>query len=841
MADALKAYKSKRNFALTREPADGGKTGPQGPAFVVQKHWARRLHYDFRLELDGTLKSWAVPKGPSLDPRDKRMAVHVEDHPLAYAAFEGAIPQGQYGAGKVIVWDKGSWQAQGDARAGYQAGHLKFALFGHKLRGRWALVRMEGRDADRKTWLLVKEKDEYARAAQQCSLVDEMPDSVADFPAADGAPTAPLGASAPAGAARGAMPPGALKAAMPAALAPQLASLADAPPSTPHDWLFEVKFDGYRLLARVQAKQARLFTRNGHDWSERLAPLCQALATMVLPDGWYDGEIVVHDDAGLPNFGMLQEAFENARTASIVYFLFDLPFFNGYDLRSVPLQARRALLRDVLATRADQAVRFSEEFNAPAQQILEAACSLGLEGLIGKRRDAPYVSRRTRDWIKLKCGLRQEFVIGGYTDPQGARAAVGSLLLGVHDADGALQYAGHVGSGFTEAALHMLQARLAPLATARSPFAGTVPPQRHVHWTEPTLVAQVRFGAWTKTGVVRHAVFEGLRADKPARAVTRELPRVLPGALPSTAQGARAPPAGPKPTLPPQFKLTHGERVVDAHSGVTKLELVRYYALVAPLMLAHLKDRPLALVRAPDGVAGQQFFQRHAEVGKLAGIRRIDPAPAPAEESMLVIASAQGLLSAAQWNVLEFHTQNATLAHYDRPNRIVFDLDPGEGLAWKSMLEAADIVHGFLDALGLRCFLKTSGGKGLHVVAPIKPAHDWETVKAFARACVHHLATTIPARFVFKSGARNRVGKVFVDYLRNGAGATTVAAWSARARPGLGISVPLGWEELGALKGGDQWTVRAIERRLDRGNAPWAAYARSARSLDAALRRLPGA
>ena len=893
MSDALKTYKAKRNFAVTSEPE--GATGQGGGAlsFVIQKHWASRLHYDFRLELDGTMKSWAVPKGPSYDTHDKRMAVHVEDHPLAYASFEGTIPEPEYGAGKVIIWDKGTWEPLGDAHQGYDSGNLKFELHGHKMHGRWVLVRMKGHGEKQEPWLLIKEKDDYARPAAEFSVVDEMPDSVKKLrqpkpKAAKAAAKPAAGLAAPrAGpanakpvssrqaAAASAVQPDAPAAELPATLAPTLATLVDAPPATAADWIFEVKFDGYRLLARVEGDDVRLITRNGHDWSERLAALQQALRRRKLPDGWYDGEIVVHDDDGKPDFGLLQQAFDAASTEHIVYYLFDLPYFDGRDLRAVPLEARRALLREVLErgmpkprskaaakadADADAAIRFSAEFGSDPRELVAAACKLGLEGVIGKRRDSRYAGRRSADWIKLKCGQRQEFVIGGYTDPQGGRTGIGALLLGTFDEHGVLQYAGNVGSGFNEASLRTLRDTLGALGTDISPFpAGAVAGRKH-HWVKPALIAEVSFADWTRSGAVRHAVFRGLREDKPARGIKRERPVHLSEAAASARTPAKAPAralanapgaantrtavqsdeeaVAPGGTLPAGFKVTHGERVIDAASGATKMDLVRYYALVAPLMLPHLKGRPVSLVRAPAGVGGELFFQKHADLGKLPGLTQLDPALDPEHPPMLQIAGATGLLSAAQWNVVEIHTQNALGKAYDKPDRMVFDLDPGGGVAWATMQEAAQLMHAFLEELGLAAYLKTSGGKGLHVVVPIKPAYDWDTVKAFSQAVVAHMAETLPERFAFKSGPRNRVGKIFIDYLRNGQGATTACAWSARARPGMGISVPVSWDELASLKAGDQWTVKNVQTRLDQGNEPWAAYTRSARSLTAPMKRL---
>ncbi|KQQ36188.1 ATP-dependent DNA ligase [Duganella sp. Leaf126] len=846
MTSSLKTYQSKRDFSVTPEPADGGVVGEQ-LSFVIQKHWASRLHYDFRLELDGVMMSWAVPKGPSYDTHDKRMAVHVEDHPISYNDFEGTIPAKQYGAGKVIIWDKGSWQPEGDPRQGLAAGNLKFTMHGHKMHGRWVLVRMRGKGEKQEPWLLIKEKDDYARPAAEFSVIDEMPDSVKALPM-------PAGAGQPTPAARKAeakkakpgsgtkasfstkAPP---KADLPEKLSPQLATLVDAPPSDPDAWLFEIKFDGYRILARVEGKDIRLITRNGNDWTHKLQPLHKALAAMKLPTGWYDGEIVVHDEAGRPDFGLLQNAFDAEAPGDIVYFVFDAPFLDGRDLRDTALEARRAALEAVLAQRPSDMVRYSAALAAAPEDMVAAACSMGLEGIIGKRRDAGYTSRRSGSWIKLKCGQRQEFVIGGYTDPQGARSGFGSLLLGTYDADGTLRYAGNVGSGFDGQALRALKAKMDKLTSATSPFAPSREIARKAHWLKPALVAEVAFGEWTSAGSIRHAVFKGLRKDKKASSIVRERPAHL---KEEPAVTEKQPMVQGK--LPAALKVTHADRVIDKHSGATKMDLVRYYALVGALMLPHLKGRPVSLVRAPAGVGGELFFQKHAETDKMDGIKSLAQSLDPGHAPMLEVASQKGLLSAAQWNVVELHTQNASASSYDKPNRMVFDLDPGKGVAWQQVQEAATLMKAFLDHLGLPAFLKTSGGKGLHVVVPIRPHYGWDEVKAFSQAIVAHMAHNIGERFVLKSGPANRVGKIFIDYLRNGRGATTACAWSVRARPGLGISVPVGWEELGDLHGGDHWTVATVHTRLDVGNTPWEGYAKAAIGLAAAMKMMdfkPGA
>ena len=825
MKAALKSYQAKRNFSVTPEPAGGGEDASDVLTFVIQKHWASRLHYDFRLELDGSLKSWAVPKGPSYDPHDKRMAVQVEDHPIAYASFEGTIPEKQYGAGKVIIWDRGTWQAQvatPDAHAALVAGELKFTLHGHKMQGNWVLVRMKGKGDKRSekqpAWLLIKEKDEYARSAVEFSVVDEQPDSVKS----KAMPRRKSADQAVAPAVR-----------LPATLSPQLATLADAPPPDPQEWLFEVKFDGYRLLARCNGEQVSLITRNGNDWTAKLPKLRQALETLGLPPGWYDGEIVVNDASGHPDFGALQRAFDAETTSDIVYYLFDVAYFDGHDVRGQPVEARRALLEQLLQSLpASPLVRFSAALDAAPQQLLAHACRLGLEGVIGKRRGSPYVTRRSGDWIKLKCGLRQEFLIGGYTAPQGAREGIGSLLLGVHDAHGDLRYAGNVGSGFDDATLRDLRRRLDALAIGTSPFAGKAGGVRQPIWVKPQLVAEVSFAQWTSGGAVRHAVFHGLRQDKKPAAVVREQAQRIDR---ETTMHNTSTPDG---VLPASFKVSHADRVIDKDSGARKIDLVRYYALVGKLMLVHLRGRPVSLVRAPAGVGGELFFQKHADTSTMPGVKQLDPGLDPEHAAMLEVASVQGLLSTAQWNVVEFHTQNALASAYDTPNRMVFDLDPGKGVAWPAIREAAVLLRAFLTELGLPAWLKTSGGKGLHVVVPIRPKYDWDTVKAFSQAIVAHMAQLIPQRFVLKSGPSNRVGKIFIDYLRNGRGATTVCAWSARTRSGLGISVPLAWEELDKLKAGDQWKVGNVHSRLDVGNAPWDGYARSAKGLDTAMKKL---
>ncbi|KQW59271.1 DNA ligase D [Variovorax sp. Root411] len=830
---ALERYLGKRDFSRTPEPKAGGRQGRGVLSFVIQKHHASHLHYDFRLELDGTLKSWAVPKGPCLDPSVKRMAVHVEDHPISYADFEGTIPPKQYGAGTVIVWDRGDWLPDGDARKSLAAGKLKFELRGEKLHGHWTLVRMHGKgDEKHEPWLLIKERDGEARAIGEYDVVEEQPASVITGRGVDEVDQAPRKVATKAAPVKKAEKKTTKKSPLPATFLPQLATLAASPPSSPGDWLYELKFDGYRLLARIDKGKVRCFTRNGHDWTAKLSALEEALAKLPTASAWLDGEITVEGENGAPDFQALQNAFDRGKTSSIVYWLFDAPFLDGEDLRDRPVEERRARLAKLLGRKPPAPLRMSEAFDASPRDLLASSAQLGYEGIVGKRKGSPYVSRRSPDWIKLKNQQRQEFVIGGFTAPKGSRTGFGALLLGVHhEATGRLRYCGNVGTGFDADRLTDIKARLDKLVTDACPFE-PAPRGVRAQWVKPTLVAEISFGEWTREDRVRQAVFQGLRADKPARDIRRERP-----------QRAREIEAAPKPNneqakAPMTLKITHADRVIDKHSGITKGELAVYYDSVAKLMLPHLRGRPVSLVRAPEGVGGELFFQKHMQNSEIAGLRLLDPALDPGHDPLLQIDTKQGLLGAAQMNVIELHTWNATSRAIGKPDRMTFDLDPGEGVAWPQIQEAATLVRTLLEELGLPSFLKTSGGKGLHVVVPLRRQYDWDTVRGFSQAVVKHLAQAIPDRFAAKSGPRNRVGKVFVDYLRNGFGATTVSAWSARSRPGLGVSVPLAWDELPALTSAAQWTVANAAERFETGNKPWAAMERSRKGLAAAMKLL---
>jgi bifunctional non-homologous end joining protein LigD len=847
MSKNLDDYNRMRDFSATSEPAakrSVKKTAKDHALqFCIQKHDASRLHYDFRLELDGALKSWAVPKGPSLDPRVKRLAVHVEDHPLDYATFEGRIPEGHYGAGDVIVWDRGVWIPQGDPAQAYAKGKLKFELQGEKLGGLWNLVRthMPGKQEQ---WFLIKHQDGAAKPESDYDVVSAEPGSVlsertlvpqkrkaADKPKPIKKPArkvAPKAQSAPL--------IGAHKAKLPDQLKPELATLVERAPQG--EWSYEIKFDGYRIMARIDHGEVKLFTRNGHDWTHKLPGQAEALAALNLESAWLDGEMVVANEQGVPDFQALQNAFDAGRSANIVYYLFDMPYLNGVDLREVPVEERRAALATVLKPNKNPLLRFSDAFAENPDALLNSACQMQMEGLIGKRLGSPYVSRRSSDWIKLKCKHRQEFVIVGYTDPKGSRSAFGALLLGLHDRDsGKLRYAGKVGTGFNESTLKSLYEQLIPLK-AKKPSVVNPPSgvdAKGVHWLKPALLAEIAFAEMTKEGAVRHAVFHGLRNDKPAKDITEERPSVVKPKEKTVEKSAPSQLGLAKGKV----RITHPDRVIDASSGTTKMQLAEYYAHVAQWILPELKDRPVALVRAPDGIAGELFFQKNAEHLAIPGITVLDKKLTG--QPMMVINSAEALIGAVQMSTVELHTWNATSDNLDKPDRFVLDLDPDPALPWKSMVEATQLTLSVLDELGLKAFLKTSGGKGIHLVVPLTRKLGWDEVKDFSHAIVSHMATLLPERFSAVSGPKNRVGRIFIDYLRNGLGATTICAYAVRTREGLPVSVPIFREEVAELKGGNQWNVHTVHERLaEVGGGPWADLKKTRQTITADMRRRIG-
>ena len=789
MADRLERYREMRDFGITPEPEGKRrkKAGEKEPLhYYIQRHDATRLHYDFRLELDGVLKSWAVPKGPSLDPKDKRLAVQTEDHPLDYGEFEGTIPARQYGAGDVLLWDKGDWTPEDpDPRAALRKGTLHFRLDGAKLHGSWVLTRLR----DGKNWLLIKRNDEHSTV--DVDIVEQRPESVK---------------RAPKKARRAA------KAELPAFITPQLATLVTSPPKS-GNWVYEVKHDGYRMLARI-SDEVRLFTRAGNDWTAKLPHLVKAIEKLGLKETWLDGEIVVPGADGRSNFQALQNAFDAGADTKIVYYVFDAPFLDGKDMRQLPLQERKARLKKDFEN--SNRVRFSDDLTGSAQEVLDHACKLRLEGLIGKQTDAVYQAGRTRTWIKLKCRLRQDFVIAGYTAPKGSRSGFGALVVGVYEKPRQLVYAGKVGTGFDEEMLTSLMKKLSPLKVRESALQNP-PREKGITWLRPQLVAEVEFAERTNEGLIRQGAFMGLRQDISARTVGKEEAQTPPEAAPA-------------------IKITHPDRVIYPSLKFTKGDLARYYAEVADWMLPHVANRPLTLVRCPDGAEAQCFYQRHLGMGASPGeLKQIDRARS-SKGKYLYLDSKNGILSAVQNGAIEFHTWGACVTDIKHPDRITMDLDPGPGIEWSDLVKATQLTRTLLEKLGLKCFLKTTGGKGLHVVAPIDPKLEWDRIKEFTGLVAAFLVKAQPKLFVDTMSKGKREGKIFVDYLRNSETASAVAAYSARARKDAGVSTPLEWDELGRTDLRSKFTVLTVPKRLAKLTLdPWAEYSSTRQTITEAM------
>jgi bifunctional non-homologous end joining protein LigD len=924
----LQEYAKKRDFKKTSEPKPkkGAVRGEKSGSlpFCVQKHDASRLHYDFRLELDGVLKSWAVPKGPSLNPADRRLAVEVEDHPIEYASFEGVIPEGQYGGGTVMLWDRGRWTPlDDDPRVALRKGKLSFALDGQKLKGEWTLFRIRGRDDEeaRNNWLLVKRDDDTAaskvdilkqdRSVKTGRAMDEIAsDQKAVWTSNRGSAQKGSRSGAPrpeqrsTGAARaprearsskktgkkavakksskasGRIDPAALpdarKDALPRAIAPQLATLVDSAPKG-EQWVHEIKFDGYRLLAWKTKRGVELITRTGKDWTDRFRPIADAVARLPVETAIIDGEATILNPAGRTSFQELQQAMKEKKFASLVFFVFDILHCTGYDVTRSPLEARKSLLAQIVPPGETETglIRFSDHVTGGGDHVHENACRLGLEGVICKRIDAPYVPGRSRDWVKVKCTSRQEFVIVGWTPPEGARKHFGSLLLAAHNELGKLVYTGRVGTGFNNELLSDLSKRMALLGRRESPLDIPAPrsESRDASWIDPKLVAEVEFTEWTDDGRLRHPSFQGLREDKDWTQVRIERPRSIeeithalgsvskPRRAPraersrsgdvavhidglaqqrengqvakrrATSERARAVKTNARATKATTDRTEVGgvsvsspDRVIDDQSGLTKLDLVKYYEAVADWIMPFLVDRPLSTVRCPTGRAGGCFFQKH--VGETFG----DPIKAMRvreEDGMadyISIDSKEGLLSLIQFGVIEIHPWGSRRKTIEQPDVITFDLDPGEGVDDAAVKAGAKRVREILVDVGLESFLKTSGGKGLHVVAPLVPEADWDTAKSFCHAVATFMAREEPERYVDTLTKSKRGGKIFVDYLRNGRGATSVAPYSVRARAHLPVSMPIAWESLGRLKSFKEVTIAEAPKLLDRRKDPWAAF-----------------
>jgi len=823
----LQTYNAKRSFDKTPEPK-GTTAEKPGSSFVIQKHDARRLHYDFRLEMDGVLKSWAVTRGPSLDPEDKRLAVHVEDHPLSYGDFEGVIPKGQYGGGTVIVWDRGIWKPIGDAGKGYRKGHLEFELEGEKLKGRWHLVRMHGKPGEsRENWLLIKGDDEEARHKGGADILEERPESVKTGRSVEevakkpedtwnSKPVSKKAVASTSGQKQAhALPKGARKQALPSFVPPALARLKPKPPEGLR-WLHEIKFDGYRLQARVDQGKLQLLTRSGLDWTEKFgAAVAAALTALPAETLLIDGEIVVERDSGASDFSALQQDLSEGRDDRFVFYAFDLLYLDGSDLRGAALSERKALLEKLLPA-GDPHLRYSQHFEESGALVLDHACRLSLEGVISKVRSSKYASGRKGEWVKSKCSMRQEFVIGGYTVSSASEHAIGSLALGVYE-NGKLRHVGRVGTGYSGDVAEMIFSRLKPLERKDSPFGDklTALARRDLHFVTPELVAEVEFRAWSGDGNLRHASFRGLREDKPAREIEREEKAVSDSNAPQS-----------------KIKFTHPDRLYWPDDGVTKDGLADYYAQVWRHMAPFVVNRPLALLRCPEGIEGQRFFQKHAWRGINKAIEQIKDPKDKGGEPLIRITDFDGLMALVQSAALEIHPWGATTANWEKPDMITMDIDPGEDVAWDAVIEAAQVLKRRFEDVGLAAFVKTSGGKGLHVVSPLKPQAGWAPVKAFAKAMAADMSKAEPEKYLSVATKAKRQGRIFIDYLRNGRGNTAVAAYSTRARPGAAISAPLEWSELTAEIGPAHFTVSNIGARLSAlKKDPWDGFFAAAEPL----------
>ncbi|MER8446507.1 DNA ligase D [Mesorhizobium sp. M1066] len=868
--DKLTTYKAKRDFRQTQEPSGQGAVKPSHRRrFVIQKHDATRLHYDLRLELDGVFKSWAVTRGPSLDPHDKRLAVEVEDHPLDYGDFEGTIPKGQYGGGSVMLWDRGYWGPEGK-KAPEQAlakGDFKFRLEGKRLHGSFVLVRMANdREGGKRTnWLLIKHRDEFAVEANGAAILDDNDTSVASgrtmdaIAAGKGRKPKPfmlqggkmgadavwdsstgLAAQERKAGAKATRKPKAVAAEPPDFIAPQLCETLERPPSG-DGWLHEIKFDGYRIQMRVVDGHVTLKTRKGLDWTGRYPAL--ARTAVKLPDAIIDGEICALDENGAPDFAALQAALSEGKTGELVYFAFDLLYDGEEDLRSLPLTDRKSRLQQLLSEAGDDPrLRFVEHFETGGDAVLRSACRLSLEGIVSKRADAAYQSGRTETWAKSKCRAGHEVVIGGYATTAGKFR---SLLAGVHRGDNFV-YVGRVGTGYGAAKLKALLPKLKAVETAKSPFTGIGAPKQEpgVVWLKPEVVAEIEFAGWTSDGLVRQAAFKALREDKPANEVEADRP----AAPATTAVRQPAPTSSKVPRRGGKVDvmgvlISNPDKPLwpDANDDkpVTKEDLARYYQAVGPWLIDHIRGRPCSIIRAPDGIGGEEFFQRHAMPGTSNLLELVtvfgDKKP------YLQIDRVEGLVAVAQVGAMELHPWNCEPQRPEVPGRLVFDLDPGPDVPFSTVVAAAREMRDRLDSLGLVSFCKSTGGKGLHVVTPLAVAKRsklaWSEAKGFARDVCLQMARDNPALYLIKMAKNQRHGRIFLDYLRNDRMATAVAPLSPRARPGAPVSMPLTWNQVKADLDPTRFTLRTVPGLLAKSIA-WREYGDGHRPLEAAIKRL---
>jgi bifunctional non-homologous end joining protein LigD len=821
METALKEYRLKRNFRQTSEPAGSAKQRPgksggaDGGIFIVHKHDARRLHYDLRLEHKGVLWSWAVTRGPSLDPTEKRLSVHVENHPLEYAEFEGSIPKGSYGAGTVIVWDEGTWTPLEDAAKGMKKGHLNFELHGKKLKGGWHLVRMKPRTGEKHdNWLLIKANDAFARPGED--ILENEPHSVKSKTKISEAAVAKK---------RPAEKPKKQSAgkkirrlsSLPDFIPPALATLKSAPPSG-KEWLHEVKFDGYRIQAHVANGKVKLLTRSGLDWTGRFGDgIVAALAGLNCTQAIIDGEIVVLSETGVASFARLQADLSDSRSDRMLFYTFDLLHLNDESCGDEPTVERKARLAELLKNqKADSPLSYSDHFVEPGEVMLAHACRMGLEGIISKRADVSYSSGRTPDWIKSKCTLRQEFIIIGYLPSAATGRGLRSILVAYQE-NGKLKYGGRVGTGFSQKSGDDLKRKLDRLKLKASPVPGLEKMEKSAIWVKPELVAEVEFRTWTDAGVLRQAAYLGLREDKPAQEVKKEMPDE-PSSQPKTS--AR------KATV----SLTNANKLLWPDAKISKQDLFAYYGTVWPRMEAFVVERPLSLLRAPDGIGGQRFFQKHASPGMHEAISTMRDAED--HQELIYIRNFDGMAALVQLGAVEVHIWGAKIEAIETPDQIVFDLDPDEGLGEQAVRDATLAVKLKLDELGLPALVKTSGGKGFHIVVPLKPKAQWAEVKTFAHDFAHAMAQSDPGLYTATLSKKARKGRIFIDYLRNGKGSTTVAPYSLRANENAAISMPIGWSLLKKNISPKAFLINGAETgKALRQADPWAQFFKIGKSL----------
>jgi bifunctional non-homologous end joining protein LigD len=842
--EQLARYRSMRDFHVTAEPSGKASKGgrkTKGLPFCIQKHAASHLHYDFRLGWNGVLKSWAVAKGPSYFTGDKRLAVQVEDHPMEYGGFEGIIPAGQYGGGTVMLWDQGTWEPQAgheDVDKGLRDGSLKFVMHGTKIKGKWALIRMGGKAANERkpNWLLIKEHDDFERGKDDPCVTAEEPDSVvtgrtmeqiarnedhvwnSKDTARGKAWYRQAGKDEKADASsvvakKRSMSVSAFEKSLsklpkedqPGFVAPQLALQALSPP-TGEGWLHELKLDGYRMQARKDGSGVQMLTRKGLDWTHRVRAVANEVAKLAVDKVTLDGEVVVLAENGTTNFADLQASFQDGAKNVLTYFCFDLLHMDGRNLRELPLRQRKEMLGNVLTGADGDLLQMSEHLETDGNALFHKACELHAEGIVSKKAAGRYSSGRGSDWLKMKCLHEQEFVVGGFTLPSNGIEGVGALLLGYYR-DGKLIYAGRTGTGFTKKTHKAIRIRLDALVQAGAPFE-QLPSiaRRGVTWVKPELVAQVRFATWTADNLVRQAAFLGVREDKSAEEVTREEVTVAPRpkgtkiSAKTTAMHKVKTHVAAKEIVAAEHapvRLTHPEKILDESSGMTKQMLADYYWAVAVEMLPHIADRPLSLVRCPDGSGKPCFYQKHASHALPDGVGSVDVADKNGKvEPYITLSTAEALTGLAQMGVLEIHPWGSRNEDLEHPDRLIFDLDPDEALGWDVLAEAAGEVRKRLKDIGLESFLKTTGGKGLHVVVPIAPKLEWPAAKEFAHGVVNAMERENPSLYLTKMTKAARKGKIYLDYLRNERGATAVAPFSPRARIGGPVSLPLKWADL---------------------------------------------